>query len=109
MRYSGIIEVARSADAAQAEECRAHRPGRSVRDADRPTRTIVSDHIGARFKEDRKFALASASLRQALQDMPEITEVSKHIMIEETEAGPQHRDRRPGRPLDVSRRLEGAL
>ena len=42
---------------------------------------------GARFKEDRKFALASASLRQALQDMPEISEASKHIMLEETKEG----------------------
>ena len=33
------------------------------------------------------FALASASLRQALQDMPELAEVSKHIMIEETKQG----------------------
>src|SRR4051812_15203063 len=29
---------------------------------------------GARLKIDREFALASASLRQALQDMPELTE-----------------------------------
>ena len=39
---------------------------------------------GARLKVDREFALASASLRQALQDMPELTEMSKHIMFEET-------------------------
>src|SRR6202040_2766071 len=31
---------------------------------------------GARLQLDREFALASASLRQALQDMPELTEVS---------------------------------
>lgn len=42
---------------------------------------------GARLKEDRKFALAAASLRQALQSMPEITEVSKHVMLEETKDG----------------------
>ena len=30
---------------------------------------------------------ASASLRQALQDMPEMTELSKHIMFEETKDG----------------------
>jgi len=59
---------------------------------------------GAKFEDDRAFALASASLRQAMQEMPDITEISKHIMIEETQAGPQHRDRRPGRPLDVSGR-----
>jgi chemotaxis protein MotB len=42
---------------------------------------------GARLKVDREFALASASLRQALQDMPELTEMSKHIMFEETKEG----------------------
>lgn len=42
---------------------------------------------GARLKVDREFALASASLRQALQDMPELSEMSKHIMFEETKEG----------------------
>ncbi len=42
---------------------------------------------GARLKVDREFALASASLRQALQDLPELTEMSKHIMFEETKEG----------------------
>jgi chemotaxis protein MotB len=42
---------------------------------------------GARLKIDREFALASASLRQALQDMPELTEISKHVMFEETKQG----------------------
>ena len=46
------------------------------------------DHVnGAKLKIDREFALASASLRQALQDMPELTEISKHIMFEETQQG----------------------
>src|SRR4030095_11896340 len=42
---------------------------------------------GLRMKEDRSFALAAASLRQAMQEMPEISELSKHIMIEENENG----------------------
>src|SRR5437764_8222435 len=42
---------------------------------------------GARLPVDREFALASASLRQALQDMPELTEMSKHIIFEETSQG----------------------
>jgi chemotaxis protein MotB len=36
---------------------------------------------------DRGFGLAAASLRQALQDMPEIAELSKNLIIEETKAG----------------------
>jgi chemotaxis protein MotB len=42
---------------------------------------------GARLKTDRAFALAAASLRQALQDMPELTEISKNVMFEETKEG----------------------
>ncbi|MBN8959811.1 MAG: flagellar motor protein MotB [Rhizobiales bacterium] len=42
---------------------------------------------GAHLKTDREFALASASLRQALQDMPELAEISKHVMFEETKQG----------------------
>ena len=42
---------------------------------------------GAQIKAEREFAMASASLRQALQDMPEIAEVSKNVMFEETKEG----------------------
>src|SRR6187431_3174108 len=52
-----------------------------------PDQQQRSQVMGARLKIDREFALASASLRQALQDMPELTEVSKHIMFEETKQG----------------------
>ena len=44
-------------------------------------------NYGAKFENDRAFALAAASLRQAMQDMPDITEMSKHLMIEETKQG----------------------
>src|SRR5579883_156422 len=42
---------------------------------------------GAKLDSDASFALATASLRQALQDLPDLTELSKHIMIEETKNG----------------------
>jgi chemotaxis protein MotB len=42
---------------------------------------------GARLQADRAFALAAASLRQALQELPELSELSKNIMIEETRQG----------------------
>lgn len=38
-------------------------------------------------QQDRGFALAAASLRQALRDMPEIAEVSRNILIEVSETG----------------------
>ncbi|SEG75453.1 OmpA/MotB family protein [Bosea lathyri] len=36
---------------------------------------------------DRGFALAAASLRQALREMPEIAEISRNILVEVSEAG----------------------
>src|SRR5690606_17656364 len=42
---------------------------------------------GLRATRDRQFALAAASLRQALQDLPEISELSKHIIVTETMQG----------------------
>jgi chemotaxis protein MotB len=42
---------------------------------------------GEKLDRDQEFALASASLRQALQDMPELTEISKQIIFEETKEG----------------------
>jgi chemotaxis protein MotB len=49
--------------------------------------TPTTDEHGSSFENDRAFALAAASLRQALQGMPELTEASKHIMIEENQEG----------------------
>jgi len=86
VRYSGIIEVLglptrpRLRNAANIDPSEASAtPSPNEHDHQRT--------YGARFKDDRKFALASASLRQALQDMPEINEVSKHVMMEETKDG----------------------
>src|SRR5882757_6561854 len=86
VRYSGIIEVLglptrpKLKNAAHIDPIEASAtPGPDENDRQR--------NFGARFKEDRKFSLASASLRQALQQMPEITEASKHIVVEESKDG----------------------
>lgn len=39
------------------------------------------------IERPRQFALAAASLRQAWQEMPEITHLSNHLMLEETPEG----------------------
>jgi chemotaxis protein MotB len=41
----------------------------------------------ANIEKPRQFATAAASLRQAWQEMPEITEISSNIILEETEDG----------------------
>jgi chemotaxis protein MotB len=52
-----------------------------------PDEKSRNSSFGGRIDNDGAFALASASLRQALQDMPEIAEISKQVMIEETKQG----------------------
>lgn len=49
--------------------------------------TPTPDEHGSAFKNDRPFALAMASLRQALEGMPELAEASKHIMLRDTKEG----------------------
>jgi chemotaxis protein MotB len=86
VRYSGVIEV----------------PGLPTRPKLKSVALITPDdasatptpdergreqNSGAKSEQDRAFALASASLRQALQDMPDLAELSKHIMIEQSKAG----------------------
>jgi chemotaxis protein MotB len=85
-RYAGIIEPdglptrarLKNVDHIQPEDA-SNTPTPDQEDHDRTS--------GAKIKVDRNFALAAASLRQALQDMPELTEISKHIMFEETKQG----------------------
>ena len=108
VRYSGIIESDGLPTRPKLKNV-AHISPEEASNTPTPDEQDRSQIAGARLKIDREFALASASLRQALQDMPELTEISKHIMFEETKAGPQSGNRRSGRPVDVCRRLEGAL
>jgi chemotaxis protein MotB len=85
-RYSGIIESDGLPTRPKLKNS-AHIPPEETSDTPTPDERQASLNNGARLKVDREFALASASLRQALQDMPELTEISKHIMFEETSQG----------------------
>ncbi len=85
VRFSGIVEqdgvptrtAVKNASRVNPEES-TNAPGPNDNDRQKE---------GLKLKEDRSFALAAASLRQAMQDTPEISEMSKHIMVEETETG----------------------
>jgi chemotaxis protein MotB len=85
-RYSGIIESDGLPTRTKLKNA-AHIPPEEASTTPTPDEKERSVAQGARLKIDREFALASASLRQALQDMPELTEISKHIMFEETSQG----------------------
>jgi chemotaxis protein MotB len=86
VRYSGIIEVPGLPTRPKLKNT-AHISPEEASATPTPNERDRNRTFGARFHEDQRFALAAASLRQALQDMPEITEASKHIMIEETRQG----------------------
>ena len=86
VRYSGIIEVLGLPTRPKLKNVAPIDP-KDASANPTPDANDTKSAYGAKFKADQKFALAAASLRQALQQMPEITEASKHIMVEETKQG----------------------
>lgn len=85
-RYSGIVESDGLPTRPRLKNA-AHISPEETSNEPSPEQEERQQTNGAKIKTDRQFALASASLRQALQDMPEMTEISKHIMFEETKQG----------------------
>jgi chemotaxis protein MotB len=85
-RYSGVVESDGVPTRPKLKNTD-HIPPEDASNTPTPDQQERSREAGAKLKVDREFALASASLRQALQDMPELTEISKHIMFEETKLG----------------------
>jgi chemotaxis protein MotB len=86
IRYSGVIEVPGLPTRPKLKNA-APIPPEDASATPTPDDKGRQQTYGAKFEEDRAFALAAASLRQALQDLPDITELSKHLMIEETKQG----------------------
>jgi chemotaxis protein MotB len=74
IRYSGVIEVLGLPTRPKLKNA-AHISPDEASPTPTPDEQDRNREYGARFKEDRSFALASASLRQAMQEMPEITEI----------------------------------
>lgn len=85
-RYSGIVEVDGSPTRPRLKNAEQVPPELAT---DRPTPDQLENQLekGMREITDRQFALAAASLRQALQELPDIAEVSRHIVMTETEEG----------------------
>src|SRR6202050_3113794 len=86
VRYSGIVEVDGLPTRPRLKNA-AHVQPEDASATPTPDEHDHNQEHGANFKSDQAFALAATSLRQALQDMPELTEASKHIMVEETKEG----------------------
>jgi chemotaxis protein MotB len=86
VRYSGVIEIPGLPTRPKLKNA-AQIPPEEASATPTPDDKARHQSYGAKFEDDRAFALAAASLRQAMQDLPDINELSKHIMIEETKQG----------------------
>jgi chemotaxis protein MotB len=86
VRYSGVIEMLGLPTRPKLKNVAKIDPSEAT-PTPAPDEHDHQHSYGARFKKDQRFSLASASLRQALQEMPELTEASKHIIVEETKQG----------------------
>jgi len=86
IRYSGVIEIPGLPTRPKLKNA-APIPPEEASATPTPDEHGWQQNFGAKFENDRAFALAAASLRQAMQDMPDITDLSKHLMIEETKQG----------------------
>jgi chemotaxis protein MotB len=85
-RFTGIIEVDGLPTRPRLKNT-AHIPPDEASHTPTPDEHDRRRDYGARWPEDRAFAMAAASLRQALQEMPDLTELSRHIIVEETKQG----------------------
>jgi chemotaxis protein MotB len=86
VRYSGIIEIDGLPTKPHLKNA-AHINPEDASPTPGPDKNAGNRKFGQKLNDDGAFALASASLRQALQDLPELAELSKHVMIEETKQG----------------------
>jgi chemotaxis protein MotB len=86
VRYSGVIEVDGLPTRPRLKNAARINPDEAS-STPSPDEKDHNRERGVKTKDDQAFALAAASLRQAMQAMPDISEVSKHIMVEETKQG----------------------
>ena len=86
VRYSGILEVDGIPTRPKLKNAKRISPDEASATPSPDDKSRNFDR-GSPLDNSGAFALASASLRQALNEMPELLEVSKHIMIEETKQG----------------------
>jgi chemotaxis protein MotB len=84
-RFAGIIEQDGLPTRSRLKNPQQVSPENAT-DQTRPVDTDAMDD-GLATAQHRGLTLAVATLRQAMQDMPEIADLSKHIIIEETKDG----------------------
>lgn len=86
VRFSGIVEIDGIPTRPRLKSAEKVPPDLAT-DQPAPNELDNKRERGLREITDRQFALAAASLRQALQELPDIAELSKHIIVTETKDG----------------------
>lgn len=86
VRHAGILEINGVPNRPKLKNVDNISPEESS-DTPTPDERDRQRNQGTRLRVDQGFALASASLRQAMQDLPEVAEISKNVMFEETKEG----------------------
>jgi chemotaxis protein MotB len=86
VRLAGIVEVDGIPTKTHVKNSRVSRL-EDATDTPGPTQNTPHEDGIMTTSQDRGFALAAASLRQALREMPEIAEVSRNILVEVSETG----------------------
>ena len=85
-RYSSIVEVDGLPTRPHLKHL-AHIPPEQASQTPTPDDNGRERDNSAKLPDDKAFALAAASLRQALQSLPELNDLSKQVMVEETPLG----------------------
>ena len=85
-RFSGVVEIDGLPSRTKLKNIDRVSPDQTS-DLTTPDEKDRQRKEGLRLNTDHAFALAAASLRQAMQDMPELADLSKNLMIEETKQG----------------------
>ena len=86
VRYSGIIEVLGLPTRPKLKNAANIDPSEASA-TPTPDDNDKERRYGARFKKDQQIRAGVGLAAPGLQEMPEITEASKHIMVEETKQG----------------------
>lgn len=86
IRLAGIVEADGIPTGRDIKNARVQ-PLEDATDQPGPIKKAPHDDGLSLPQQERGFALAAASLRQALRDMPEIAELSRNILIEVSETG----------------------
>jgi chemotaxis protein MotB len=83
-RYQGLVEVDGLPTRTKVQNAAHVSPEESSSTPGAGERSRI---VETRPQQDRGMAMAAATLRQAFQDMPDVAEISKHVMIEEARDG----------------------